>query len=133
MTASTPKPPAAPAFVWWILWFALTNGLILQRVFLGGKVGDASGALAPVALAPLLVGAGIRFFLLPRLKNRRQAFPVFVVGLASSEACGLLGIFLGGAHRDELFAAALVMLLLYAPIFARRYDGGGGAGTFRQS
>lgn len=133
MTPATSKPPAAPLLVWWILWFALTNGLIIQRLFLGKALSEESGTLAFFALAPLLVSAGIRFGLLPRMKTKQKAFPIFIVGLATSEACGLLGIFLGGEHKDALFGAALVMLLLYAPLFARNYDGGGNSNAFRQS
>jgi hypothetical protein len=133
MKVVVPPPPSPPLLIWWILWFAMTNGLIVQRFFLAKGFNDGDGSLALVAIAPLLVSAGIRFLLLPRMKTKLKAFPIFIVGLATAEACGLLGIFLGGTHIDELFGASLVMLLLYAPLFARRYDGGGSVDAFRQS
>lgn len=132
MTSSpSSKTPAPPLLVWWVVWFALTNGLIIQRLFLGKSLGENPGTLGFVAIVPLIVSAGIRFLLLPRLKTPAKAFPVFVVGLATAEACGLLGIFLGGANKDALFGAGLVMLLLYAPLFVRNYDGGGNSSPFR--
>ena len=124
---------APPVLVWWVLWFAMTNGLILLRVFLANELGEDFGALAFIAVVPLVLSALIRFLLLPRMKTKLKAFPVFIVGLATAEACGLLGVLLGGENRDTLFGAGLVMLLLYIPLFARNYDGGGNSSPFRQS
>ncbi|HEY9249603.1 MAG TPA: hypothetical protein VIO38_10740 [Rariglobus sp.] len=114
----------------------MTNGLIIQRFFLGrssiAAPADSAG-LAYIALAPLVVSALIRFIVLPRLKTKQKAFPLFIVGLGTGEACGLLGLLLGGGSRDALFAAGLIMLLLYIPLFARNYDGGGNSSPFRNS
>ena len=131
-TPTAAKPPAAPLLVWWILWFAMTTGLILQRVVIGSKVNVSSNTIGYIALAPLVISALIRFLVLPRLKTKAKAFPFFVAGLATAEACGLTGLFLGGSHRDPIFAVGLGMLLAYVPIFVRNYDGGGNTSPFRQ-
>lgn len=111
----------------------MTNGLVIQRAFLAKGLGSDSSPLAFIAVIPLVVSAGIRFFLLPRMKTKQKAFPIFVVGLATAEASGLVGLFLGGGDRDVFVIAGLVMLLLHAPLFARNYDGGGDTSPFRTS
>ena len=128
---TSPKSPVAPIIVWWVLWFAMTNGLILQRVFLGRGLHDA-GDLGFIAVIPLVMSAVIRFVVLPRMKTKQKALPLFLAGLATAEACGLIGVLLGGEHRDPLFGAGLVMMLLYIPLFARNYDTGGNSSPFRQ-
>jgi hypothetical protein len=125
--------PSVPLLIWWVLWFAMTNGLIIQRIFIFKNADAASDGLGFIAIIPLLVSVGIRFLLLPRLTTKQKAFPIFVAGLATAEACGLLGVILGGEHRDALFGAGLVMLMLYIPLFARNYDGGGNTSPFRAS
>lgn len=122
----SPTPPAAPLVVWWVLWFAMTNGLILQRLFLGGNPASDQVTLGYIALGPLVVSAIIRFVVLPRMKTKQKAFPLFVAGLATAEACGLMGLFLGGGNRDTFVIAGVGMLLAYAPLFARKYDCDGG-------
>ena len=131
-----PARPAAPLLVWWVLWFALINGLIIQRVFLVPSLKSApagSDGIAYIALGPLVVSALIRFLLLPRLKTKAKAFPFFVAGLAMSEACGILGLFLGGGYRDTFVGIGLGMMIAYIPFFARRYDGGGNSSPFHHN
>jgi hypothetical protein len=55
---------------------------------------------------------------LPRYTEITRALPVFVVGLALAEACGILGIFLGGPYRDDLFVLAVLGVAQFAPLFA---------------
>lgn len=133
-TPTSQRPPAAPLLIWWIFWLGLTAGLVAQRVFLKLDTGTPAAALGYIALAPLAVSAVIRFLVLPRMKIRAKAFPIFVVGMATAEACGLLGLVLGGEHRDTFVGIGLGMLLIYAPFFARNYDDGGGhSHSFRES
>jgi hypothetical protein len=58
---------------------------------------------------------------LPRLTSLARAFPLFIAGLALAEACGLLGIFLGGVYRDQLFLLGVLGIVQYLPFFARQY------------
>ena len=114
-TGSSSTPPVAPLLVWWVFWFSMTTGLIMQRVFLGSQTHAASAGIVYIALAPLAVSAAIRFWVLPRMKTRAKAFPVFVAGMATAEACGLIGVILGGEHRDTVAGIGLGMLLAYIP------------------
>lgn len=127
MNTSAPSPaPRAPGplLVWWVLWFAITNGLIMLRVFLkpAAPAGDSTSLIAYVALVPLFLSAAIRIFVLPRQTSLVRALPLFIAGLATAEACGIIGLFLGGPRRDTFVALSLLLLAAYAPVFARKYS-----------
>ena len=53
-------------------------------------------------------------------RDLRRAFPMFVIGLALAEGCGLLGIFLGGPYRDDVFLLGVLGLVQFTPWFAHR-------------
>lgn len=72
-------------------------------------------------LAPLFVSIIIRWLVLPRYHDLRRAFPMFIVGLALAEACGLLGVFLGGPYHDDLFVLGVLGMAQYMPFFAKGY------------
>jgi hypothetical protein len=72
-------------------------------------------------LAPLFVSIIIRWLVLPRFSDLKLAFPMFIVGLALAEACGLLGIFLGGVYKDDLFLLGVLGIAQYVPFFAKSY------------
>ena len=71
-------------------------------------------------IVPLFVSVVIRWLVLPRFTDLLRAFPVFIVGLALAEACGLMGIFLGGPYRDSLFVLGVLGVTSYVPLFAKR-------------
>jgi hypothetical protein len=58
---------------------------------------------------------------LPRFSDLKRAFPMFIAGLALAEACGLLGIFLGGVYKDDLFLLGVLGIIQYVPLFAKQY------------
>ena len=116
----------AQLLVWWIIWFAILCGLVVIYFFLG------RGPVKPVVVAadllrnlsgivPLFVSIVIRWLVMPRLNDLKQAFPVFIAGLALAEGCGLLGIFLGGPYRDQLFVLGALAIAQYVPFFAKSY------------
>lgn len=101
-----------------VLWLAILGGLVVIYFFLGQRGGaqDAGGSLIGlVGLGPLLVSIVIRWLVLPRYMDAARALPLFIVGLATAEACGILGIFLGGPWRDHFFALGLLGVVQYAP------------------
>ena len=63
----------------------------------------------------------IRWLVLPRYTDMARAFVVFIIGLTMAEGCGILGMFLGGPYRDDLFLVGLFGVVQYIPIFARAY------------
>lgn len=110
-------PTKPPLIVWWIIWVAILSaffgiyGIFSQFVELPAP----GGAVALAGVVPLAFSAACRFMLLPRLLLTAKGFPVFIVGLATAEAGGLIGILLAGEHKVYFAAAALVLLILHAP------------------
>lgn len=117
----------AKLLIWWIIWGSVLGGLALIYVLLGrGPQGPkelvAEKALTGlVGLIPLMVSTVIRWLVLPRYTEMGRALVMFVFGLSLAEGCGLLGIFLGGPYRDDLFLLGLLGIAQYAPFFAKGY------------
>ena len=129
-----PDPQArAKLLVWWIVWGAMLPWiLILQLLFKPAPVDPAIRAadllVQLVGLVPLFLSIIIRWLVLPRSTSLAAAFPLFVAGLVLAEACGLLGIFLGGPYRDALFLLGVLGVTQYVPVFARRLGEPKGSG-----
>ena len=112
--------------LWWAIWGSLLFGLVNIYVLLGrapakAPVAGENPLTGLIGLAPLFVSIIIRWLVLPRFSDLRRAFPMFIVGLALAEACGLLGIFLGGAYKDDLFLLGVLGIAQYVPFFAKGY------------
>ena len=109
---------SAPVLVWWILWVATLTGLAAFYIFLKpSEPTESSAGLRFIPLAPFLAAVVVRWLVLPRLQQRSRAFPIFVVGVALSEACALMGIFLAPELRTLYFILATLGLLQYLPLF----------------
>lgn len=110
--------------IFWIIWGSILAGLVVIHAFLGqGPVKPVVAADLPVNLAgivPLFVSIIIRWLLLPRCADIGRVLPVYIVGLALAEACGLLGVFLGGPYRESLFVLGVLGVTSYVPIFVKR-------------
>lgn len=124
-----PGPDAArlraQLIVWWTLWAGTLASLgVLWGVFgflkLTGNEAHANPLMDLIGLVPLFVSIVIRWLVLPRYNDLKAALPMYVAGLALAEACGLLGIFLGGPFRDDLFLLGALGILQFIPVFARR-------------
>jgi hypothetical protein len=114
----------AQVLIFWIIWAFILTGLIMIHVFLGrGPVKPVVAADLPVNLAgvvPLFLSVVIRWLVLPRATQLGSALVLFVVGLSMAEACGILGIFLGGPYRDSLFVLGVLGVTSYVPFFVKR-------------
>jgi hypothetical protein len=125
-----PAPDAqrirAQLMVWWIIWAAILSGLLVIYFFLGrGPLPPVVPGANPLAnligLVPLFVSIIIRWLVLPRSAGPVPAFGMFIAGMALAEACGLLGIFLGGPYRDDLFVLGVLGVTQYVPLYARKF------------
>lgn len=131
MSAFIPPPApgerrAPPLKIWWIVWAGLLTGLCAlwwQFGFLKftGNAPHANPFVDLVGLVPLFVSIVVRWLVLPRYSDAAKAFPMFVVGLALAEGCGLLGIFMGGPYRDDLFLLGALGIIQFAPFYAKRF------------
>jgi hypothetical protein len=113
----------ARLFVWWVLWAAILGSFLLVYGVLGRVPARGGGAPTAVLGGSLLLffSVLIRWLLLPRLEEPGPALPFFILGLASAEACGYLGIFLGGFFKEELVVGSVLGMVQFVPVFAGRY------------
>jgi len=108
--------------IWWIVWGVVVTGLVVIYLLFGcGPTRAGSDLLVNLSgVVPLFVSIIIRWLVLPRYSDLARAFPMYVVGLALAEGCGLLGIFLGGVYRDDLLVLGVLGVVQFVPLFAKR-------------
>jgi hypothetical protein len=109
--------------IFWIVWLADLLGLIGFYFLLGreGLPAAPAGLLVNLAgFGPLFVSIVIRWLILPRATGPGMSLMLFIVGLALAEACGILGLFLGGPYRESLFVLGMLGVTSYVPLFARQ-------------
>lgn len=123
----SPKPPQA--LVFWIIWFAILQGLVVIQFFVGGGIPQgadqgsppvwvlaAAGGLALAALA-------IRFTVIPKIQSVPKKLPLMIIGLALSEGIGFLGMFAVGEEfpttRLSLLVLAVACIVSLAPVYAK--------------
>ncbi len=111
--------------MWWILWVTMLPWIVGLQLLLphkavapATKLGDLWLQLA--GIVPLFLSIIIRWLALPRFTSLASALPLYIVGLAMAEACGVFGIVFGGPYRDALFLLSILGLLQFVPVFARR-------------
>ncbi len=128
---SPQKPPAL--LVFWVIWFAIFNGLFMLQFFAAGgfPTGENQSA-APVGLiaaaAGLVVASiAIRFLWIPKINDATKLLTAMIIGLALAEGGGFIGMF--GVERDlpetrmALFVSAVSAVLAFAPVYAHRVCG----------
>ncbi len=114
-----------PLKVWWIVWGATLVSLCtiwgsVGWLKLPGSVAHRNPFYDLVGLVPLFVSIVVRWLVLPRYTDGARAFVVFIAGLALAEVAGILGIFLGGPYRDDLFLLGALGILQFVPLYAKR-------------
>jgi len=115
---TSPAPPTT--LILWILWFAITFGLVIIYTFASPAGGEGPKEMLYFPLLPLAVSVFIRWVLLPRQKTIAAALPVFIIGLAMAEGCGILGMFLVPQMKQTYLVLALVGLFQFVPFWAGR-------------
>lgn len=115
----------ARLLIWWIIWAATLAGLVVIYLLLvqGKPLPPASAENSLqglIGFVPLFVSIVIRWLVLPRQTVEGRALVLFIVGLSLAEACGLLGIFLGGPYRDSLFVLGVLGVTQYVPFYAKK-------------
>ncbi|MGL4399632.1 MAG: hypothetical protein ACRCXD_07165 [Luteolibacter sp.] len=123
--------PAPPTFlIFWIVWFAILQGLVLIQFFVGGGIpkgvdqGDPPTLFLVIAGVLALAALTIRFTVIPKIKTAPKLLPAMIIGLALSEAVGFVGIFLVGKEfpttRLGLFVLALCCIASLAPVYVKK-------------
>ena len=116
----------AQLIVWWVVWAAILGCLVLIYLVLGRRplppnLAAEKSLTGLAGLVPLFLSIIIRWLVLPRYRDIRGAFVMFVIGIALAEGCGFMGIFLGGPYRDDLFILGVLGIAQFVPFFARQY------------
>jgi FtsH-binding integral membrane protein len=128
---STPTSPSSPSdltlrtqlLVWWVIWFGILSSLLVLHFVMPPIDSGLAPAVAFVGLMPLTISAVIRWVVLPKVRDLRQGLVLFVVGLASAEACGLFGKLTGGENAESLLLLGLLGVVQFMPTFAARQFG----------
>lgn len=116
----------ARLLVWWAIWGATAGFLLLLYfVFAYGKPLPANAATSELprnlaGIVPLFISIVIRWLVLPRYQEEGRALVLFIAGISLAEACGILGLFLGGPYRDSLWFLGLLAVGQYLPFYARK-------------
>jgi len=122
-----PPSPIKPIVVWWALWAAFLMGVCQIFYFLGiagpakAVHGPTDPLMAALGLLPVAASIVVRWAILPRISDPRQALPVFIAGIALAEASCFLGLYLFPAYKEALFAFSFLGIAQFIPLFARRY------------
>jgi CDP-diglyceride synthetase len=121
------KPNAPTTLVFWVIWFAILNGLFIMLFFAAGGVpkgsNEGDGPVGTIGLAALLavLSIGFRFLLIPRIKDPVKLLPVMILGLAMAEAIGIIGMFVVGREFPEtriaLFVTSVSAVTVFAPVY----------------
>lgn len=112
--------------IWWVLWGSILAGLVLIYLFfaqgrpLPANLPAQESLTGLIGLVPLFISIVIRWLVLPRSREPNRAFVLFIVGVSLAEACGILGIFLGGPYRDSLFVLGVLGVTQYVPFYAKK-------------
>ena len=81
-----------------------------------------------IALALALVAMVVRFGVIPRIGPLERKLPAMIVGLALSEAIGILGAFVVhpefGSTRLFMLAVSITCIVASAPVYAKAKLGG---------
>ena len=121
-TAADATQLRARLLVWWIIWAALLGGVTVIYLALGrGPLPPPAANPLPhlVGLVPLFLSIVLRWLVFRGLRDPQKAFVVFIAGAALAEGCSILGIFLGGPYRDELFVLGALGIVQWMPLYAR--------------
>jgi hypothetical protein len=106
----------------WFLWVPLAAMLPYLRLFLFRK---PTGPAPPwtlftgvLYLTPIVLVVAIRWFVIPKLRNRLIVLLPFVFGLLSAFALTLFGLYVVGFCRFELFYYTnWVLFLVLLPVW----------------
>ena len=114
--------------VFWIIWFAIMNGLFAMLFIGAGGIPKGSNEGTPptwivgACAALTVVAIAIRFLVIPRIKQLSQLLRVMILGSVFAEATGIIAIFVLGKEFPEtrmtLFFTSVFTLLIYAPSYA---------------
>ena len=121
------QPKGPLPLVWWIMWFAILNGLIMMFFILRPPASQSQAVtdgtpIGLIGVIPLALSCILRWAVFPKINSLTKMFPLFILGMAMAESCGLIGIFMGGKWTNALIGAAFMGIFQFAPTFLSRFE-----------
>jgi hypothetical protein len=116
----------ARLLIWWIIWASSLGFLVILYLILGlGKPMPANAVTSELprnlaGIVPLFISIILRWLVLPRYAQESRAIVLFIIGVVLAEACGILGLFLGGPYRDSLWFLGFLGVAQYVPFYAKK-------------
>ncbi|MGJ8638342.1 MAG: hypothetical protein ACSHYA_03025 [Opitutaceae bacterium] len=117
------------AFVFWILWFVFLQSAFVIHFFIGGGFPSGDNVAEPMVswlwfacAVPILVATGIRWLIIPKVKEQQKMLIAMIVGLALTEQPIFFSLFLIGSDYPQnqivVLMVAVVSLIQFAPSYA---------------
>lgn len=117
------------AYVLWILWFVFLQSAFVIHFILGGGFPEGDNVAEPMAswlwlvcIVPIIIATGVRWLVIPKLKEQRKMLVAMIVGLALSEQPIFFSLFLVGDDYPQYQIAILMLsvmsLIQFAPSYA---------------
>ncbi len=114
----------------WVVWIAITVGLVPIIQFVGGGFPDGTSETKlalPLLLATIagaFISTIIRWTVLPKYNTAIPLFITMIIGLALAELTGFLALFLVGPQfpTEQKFALifSLLAILQYIPLYSKK-------------
>lgn len=116
------------AFVMWIIWLVFLQMAFAYHFVLGDGFPSGENAVEPMAnwlwvlcVVPILLATGVRWLVIPKLKQQAQMLIVLIIGLALCEMPLFFELFLIGADYPQNQIVVLMLsvfcLIQFAPIY----------------
>ena len=112
----------------WIIWFVFLQMAFAHHFVLGDGFPSGENAVEPMAswlwmlcVVPVVLATGVRWLVIPRLKQQRQMLVALIIGLVLSETPIFFELFLiGAAYPQNQIAVLMIVvfsLIQFAPIY----------------
>ncbi len=128
-------PPPTP-LVFWVIWFAILNGLFIIAYFAAPrpepdlvKVDEAQLLFVMISVLVGVISLGIRFLVIPKLRSLQTMMMAMMIGLAIAEMSGIVGMFVVSTEHHStrvfMFVVAVICIAIHAPVYVKRLQGDG--------
>ena len=123
----TPQSGPLAKLIAWVIWFSILMGLMIVQVFAAGglpqgaDIGSPPFAFLAITFSGFFLSVIVRWAVIPKVKKHETMMTVMVIGLASAESTGLLGMFFLSpdftSAKTVAFVCAILGILQFAPTY----------------
>lgn len=117
------------SIVFWIIWFVFLQSAFIVHFVVGGGFPEGENVAEPMSVwvwaicfIPILIATGVRWLVIPKLKQQPKLLVTMIVGLALTEQAIFVSLFLVGPDYPQnqiaILMVAVVSLIQFAPSYA---------------